>query len=125
MHIIRAPTTWSLRPFSPVMRDLGYFSSCIILTFLNILFVLLLYFCSTYNANISLRTIKCFIFRWAGIISCHLNSIFMHAAKGFIYYMFIVKGNCSISDRFALHTLLANALDARFRNITSSCDRTI
>ena len=125
VHIIRAPTTWSLRPFSPIMRDLVYFSSCIILTFLNIFFVLLLHLCSTYTVNISLLTMKYFILRWARIISCDLNSMLMHAAKGLIYYIFIIKGNCSISGRFALHTLLANALDARFRNITSSCDLTI
>jgi len=115
-------TTWSLSPFSPITRDLAYFSSCIILTFLNIFFVLLLYLCSTHTVNISFMTIKYFIFRWTRIISCDLNSILMHAAKVLIYYMFIIKGNCSISGRFALHTLLANALDARFRNITSSCD---
>jgi len=118
-------TTWSLSPFSPITRDLAYFSSCIILTFLNIFFVLLLYLCSTRTVNISFMTIKYFIFRWTRIISCDLNSILMHAAKVLIYYMFIIKGNCSISGRFALHTLLANALDARFRNITSSCDLTI
>ena len=119
------PTTWSLRPFSPITRDLACFSSCIILTFLNIFFVLLLYLCSIYTVNISLMTIKYFIFRWARTISCHLNSMLMHAAKGLIYYIFIIKGNCSISGRFALDTLLANALDARFRNITSSCDLTM
>ena len=119
------PTTWSLRPFSPNTRDLACFSSCIIVTFLNIFFVLLLYLCSTYTVNISLMTIKYFIFRLARIISCDLNSMLMHAAKGLIYYIFIIKGNCSISGRFALYTLLANTLDARFRNITSSCDLTI
>ena len=119
------PTAWSLRPFSPIMRDLAYFSSCIILTFLNIFFILLLYLCSTYTVNISLMTIKYFIFRWARIISFDLNSMLMHAAIGLIYYIFIIKGNCSISGRFALHTLLVNALDARFRNITSSCDLAI
>ena len=119
------PTIWSLRPFSPIMRDLGYFSNFIILTFLNIFFVLLLYLCYTYTANISVMTIKCFILGWARIISCDLNLMLMPAAKGFIYYMCIIKGNCSISGRFALHTLLASALDARFRIITSSCDLTI
>ena len=125
MHIIRSPTTWSLRPFSPITRDLAYVSSCIILTFLNILFALVLYLCSTYTVNISIMTLEYFIFRWARIISCDLNSMLIHAAKGLIYYIFIIKGHCSISGRFALHTLLANALDARFRNITSSCDLTI
>ena len=119
------PTTWSLRPFSPIMRDLAYFSCCIILTFLNILFVLLLYLCSTYTVNISLMTIQYFIFWWARIISCDLNSMLMHAANGLMYYISIIKGNCSISGPFALHTLIVNALDARFRNITLSCDLTI
>ena len=119
------PTIWSFRPFSSIMRDFGYFSSCIILTFLNIFFVFLLYLCSTHPANMSFMTIKCFIFRWARVISCDLNSMLMHAAKRLIYYMYIIKGNCSISGWFALHTLLANALDARFRNITSSCDLAI
>ena len=56
---------------------------------------------------------------------CHLNSMLMHAAKCLIYCIFIISGHCSISGRFALHTLLANSLDARFRNITSSCDLTM
>ena len=118
------PTTWSLRPFSPITRDLAYFSSCITLTFLNILFALVLYLCSTYTVNISIMAIKYVIFRWARIISCYLNSMLMHADKGLIHYIFIIQGNCSISGRFALHTLLPNALDARFRNVTSSCDLT-
>ena len=46
----------------------------------------------------------------------------MHAAKGFNYYMFIMKSNCSFFARIALHTLLANALDARLRNITCRDD---
>ena len=75
--------------------------------------------------NISLRTLEYFIFRWARIASGDLNSMLIHADKGLIYYIFIIQGNYSISGRFALHTLLANALDARFRNITSSCDLTI
>ena len=86
MCIIRPPPRiWSLRLFSPIMKDPDYFSSFILLTFLNIFFVRFLYLCATYTANISLLTVKCLRFQWAAIIFCDLNWMHMHSANGCIY----------------------------------------